>query len=514
MNMPKKLGIVLIALLSVMSLESLTVAQDAENIPERLKLATSKENLLGELVVKDEDGSPNVVKYAYLSNLRVSSNPGDQVMAAASRTGLTNVQEDISKRTKNARTFSTSDPKTSITEIISGEPQYYKDPAGDWWVANYATTTLEAFKLQTQETLMEKVAGIIAGHKAAAVESTFFPDPNPETATVDGLVRAADQEAIWAAIIASAGNVSTDSASSDAINQINSHASTSDRWASLYRAILLFDTSSIADAATIDSATLSIASAAIAGNAKIDDLAISPDVALVSSTPASNTALEAGDFDSLGSTELAARISYADWSTTDGAYNTFSLNALGLANISKTGVSKFGTRNGQYDLDAIAPTWTANMASGVRGYFADQIGTSSDPKLVVTHTTSDVSADDNHAFFSSDVSLIADRYMGPQQLCLTFNRVDCEVIVPQNITVKSMSCFIQTGTNGNNVTFTLYDDGIATSIAASANGTQIATITSQSVNIAANSMITILADETAGSISGHAACTVRYVNNI
>jgi hypothetical protein len=41
-----------------------------------------------------------------------------------------------------------------VTEIIAGEPQYYRDANGEWWQADYATTTKEAFDAQTRPPLI------------------------------------------------------------------------------------------------------------------------------------------------------------------------------------------------------------------------------------------------------------------------------------------------------------------------------------------------------------------------
>ena len=74
------------------------------------------------------------------------------------------------------------------------------------------------------------------------------------------------------------------------------------------------------------------------------------------------------------------------WSTS--AYNDFTLNATGISNVSKTGVSKFGLRNPEYDVANSAP---ANPGGAVQNtlvchYDADRTGTTNDPKLTVVHS--------------------------------------------------------------------------------------------------------------------------------
>lgn len=140
------------------------------------------------------------------------------------------------------------------------------------------------------------------------------------------------------------------------------------------RGFFLFDTSALTSSANISAATFSIAGT---GTATADD-----DVStihIVSSTPAANTTLALEDYDQVGSTSFAS-LAMASWVTTLDTYNGFALNASGLANISKTGVSKFATRNSR-DLDNSAPTGT-NQATC---FLSDVAGTTSDPKLVITY---------------------------------------------------------------------------------------------------------------------------------
>src|SRR3989344_4566684 len=96
------------------------------------------------------------------------------------------------------------------------------------------------------------------------------------------------------------------------------------------------------------------------------------------------------DYTTLGTTALATAISYTNWSISD--YNDFTLNSSGLAQISKTGISKFGMREASYDVANTQPTWGSGQEFSVSGRFADKAGTSEDPKLVVTHSAPQNSA--------------------------------------------------------------------------------------------------------------------------
>lgn len=223
--------------------------------------------------------------------------------------------------------------------------------------------------------------GIVAG-KIGNTTTTVYPDPDPETTSIDARifhVEFAGAGTAWATLIATNGD-SVDSTGTT-LECVTIEAGTdTNKWAVLGRCIILFDTSSIPDTDTISSATLSIF-----GNSKTDGAVITPDINIYSSSPASNTAVVSGDMDDFGATAYSTAITYANWSTS--AYNDFALNASGLTNISKTGVSKFGARNAAYDGAAVAPTWSIADVSRVSGKSADTAGTTSDPKFVIEHST-------------------------------------------------------------------------------------------------------------------------------
>lgn len=198
---------------------------------------------------------------------------------------------------------------------------------------------------------------------------TMYPDANTEVKSVDGDVY--HSNASWATVrSATDGTTATDSATSGTFCEAQFYSSNYH----IRRAFLLFDTSSIVDGDTIASATLSV----YTYGASISDSGVEVDI--VSSSPASNTAIVTGDFDQVGSTVFA---SVASASLGSSAYTDFSLDSNGIANISKTGVSKFGARM-NLDTDNSAPTTFNNIACR----WVDYTGTTDDPKLVV-NTSSD-----------------------------------------------------------------------------------------------------------------------------
>lgn len=213
--------------------------------------------------------------------------------------------------------------------------------------------------------------------------TTVFPDPDPETTTVDGLVFDNQPDATFANKRSAAGDGAQPSAASNNTPLLGS-AGTTDQYAQIWRNVYLFDTSSIPDTDTISAATLSVFGTAD----KTDNF--SQSATIVQSAPASNTNLVAGDY-ALANWTMTQQnntdISIASW--TINAYNDFDLNATGQGNVSKTGVSKFGMVFSG-DRTNTAPAWSASLNAFIGTYFADQALTTNDPKLVVTHAAAAV----------------------------------------------------------------------------------------------------------------------------
>lgn len=246
------------------------------------------------------------------------------------------------------------------------------------------------FKEDLREALLQSLEHtIFISHKKGIVPkagsvgnttSTFYSAAGANS-PVDGFaVRDGVVSESWATIIAGAGTASDDTAGADVRIVHMDSTATTDQWGALYRSIFLFDTSSIGVGVTISSAVMSIW-----GNSKVDQgIAISPDIDIYTSTPASNAAVAATDFTQIGFTsQTGSPITYNNWSTT--GYNDFTFNAIGRGNISLTGISKFGARNANYDVAAVAPTWSSFASHILRGSYADTAGTTNDPKLVVVH---------------------------------------------------------------------------------------------------------------------------------
>ncbi len=212
--------------------------------------------------------------------------------------------------------------------------------------------------------------------------STFYPDANPETSSVDGNVYRGSP-GTWASVRTGVGTVAIDSSTSGSVVQIASQSSPN--WLRLVRAIYVFNLSGLI--AIAQSAVLSLY-----GQGKGDDFTptLAPNVNIYSSSPASNTELVANDYNiaNWGATPLCdVPKAYNDWSII--GYNDFVLNAAGLAVLQAAligdGIVKLGARNANYDVANLTPTYNENRLAYLQGYFAEQ-GAGYKPKLVITYS--------------------------------------------------------------------------------------------------------------------------------
>lgn len=250
------------------------------------------------------------------------------------------------------------------------------------------TNALTAAQRASSKQLVVKVT-----YKETSLTTTiFYSNAHPESTSVDGVVEhytyfGAGLGLAWAALVAAAGTDSDDATWDAACVRFISNVD-ANKWARLSRGIALFDTSGLLGDDVISSATLSLY-----GLSKKDDDGWLPSINIYSAAPASNTALVAGDFDSLGTTPFCdTPITYANWSIT--GYNDFVLNAAGLAAISKGGITKFGVRNANYDVAGTPPTWTATERSAELWWHQAEVEIAYNPKLTITYYKQhDISAD-------------------------------------------------------------------------------------------------------------------------
>ena len=203
--------------------------------------------------------------------------------------------------------------------------------------------------------------------------STFYPDADAESTSVDGFVAYSQAtNKTYANVQGVAGNVAVSNATPATIMRLRS-GTAANTYRDLYRGIFLFDTSALGGA-SISSATLGLyGNASQAGGS-------SWTCELVGSTPASNTDLATSDYGQTGTTKYATGIGSGSW--VNAAYNIWTLNASGLAAINGSGVSKFGTRSAG-DIAASAEFTTANRTNEAIVETAEASGTGTDPYLAV-----------------------------------------------------------------------------------------------------------------------------------
>ena len=139
------------------------------------------------------------------------------------------------------------------------------------------------------------------------------------------------------------------------------------------RVFLPFDTSSIPDDATINSATLSFYPTGRTNTG-------SGSIAVCLTTQASTSSLVDADYSQVGTVRQASDITIA--SLTLNAYNDIALNATGVSNINKTGFTKLGLRIAR-DIDN-SPA--GSIDTTVQMAMSEATGTSQDPKLVIDYT--------------------------------------------------------------------------------------------------------------------------------
>lgn len=199
---------------------------------------------------------------------------------------------------------------------------------------------------------------------------TFYPAAGTANVTVDGTVqRTGAPGATWSQTHDGAGTLANPTGAALNFGYIDGRGAD---YELIVRSIFTFDTSTLPDTETISSAKLSLCSGGI-----IDTL--NQSMIICSSNPAANDNLVASDYNynNFGTATAFSTVDVTSLSNVDGTYNDFDLNASGIANINKTGISKFG---GMLSGD-FTNTAPGNDEVQFWGYMADN-GTNK-PKLTV-----------------------------------------------------------------------------------------------------------------------------------
>lgn len=344
-----------------------------EEVPEYLKLKSSPQDVLYAETYETESGT--ITKYAY-ADVEVPPEEG----------------EDIGRRTPNSKSevlevVETEEKKIeTVRTTFYASPQFYDD-GERWRQIEYATTTPEVFAASGAIKYVERREWwerLLPGKPLFAQASTFYPDADPETNSVDGNINGTGSDfgggCTTAAVFTTARNAATGLAN-DSGTGITVQSQADSEFgctASINRGVFLFDTSSLDDGITIDSAVFSVyVTAVFNADNDGDDF-----IRLVTSAPALGNGLISGDYDAFSTTALASDVDITGITTS--AYLDMTLNGTGESQISLIGQTKLGLREGHDILNSVPINSIFGNEVSINA--AETSGTSQDPKLVVTYT--------------------------------------------------------------------------------------------------------------------------------
>jgi hypothetical protein len=345
-------------------------------LPNELKLKANEIDILQAREADDVrcDDKANCTKvgrmksYAYISTTTVPQETLPTVSMKLDKK-IDRPKEDMDKRTSNAQFFKVGEDKGNdvmVAKFYSGDTFVKKD--NEWRVIEYATTTPEAFDLQTS------VGTQLILEMKRVYADTFTSGAGDGDVTNSGTnyttVRDAGtgNGANYTGVTLEGGD-----ARRDATNFYFS------------RNFLPFNTAAIGSGKTMVSGTIDLK---IFTRNDFDAHGTS-QYALVSNTSASDTTLSTADFDAVGSTELATRLTGIKNTNSSYVSRTFTLNASGLANINGSGYSKFAVREGNWDLDGNNIMDTSTQPYSYI-HMSENTTAENRPLLTVTYTSGSV----------------------------------------------------------------------------------------------------------------------------
>ena len=258
--------------------------------------------------------------------------------------------------TQNERGADTPDLSAPIQEIVDRSGWVSGNNMAIYWLDD-GSANLESSKYNDHEL-------------GAAIASFFIVEWTP-----------ASPGATWASVQGGSGNNFSDWRET-ATTQIQA-STTTNQWQNTGRSHFGFDTSALPDTDHISSATFEFVA-----TGKTDSLSAGQSISMVTSAPASNTVLINGDFDGFGTTVQAPDLTLAALTADSSTFNTFTLSNTGKGNISKTGLSNFGTAISS-DRSNSEPTWSSGGTGSVVMVTAEEtLSGDKRPKLTVTHSAS------------------------------------------------------------------------------------------------------------------------------
>lgn len=245
----------------------------------------------------------------------------------------------------------------------------------------YIDTSVGAGKyLVYKQDAISIYTGVVAGEVAAGIPSAgnvYNSDADAEDDSVDGYITYENLGGVTWDTIHDAGDGTAHDDDGATLYVGARCDAVADRYDRLQRTILSFLTAPIPDGSPVTAGTLQIK-----GTGKLDqkpwgDLTLN----VFAASPASVDDLVNGDYDEVAAVPFATPITFAAFN--DAGWNTFTLNAAGLAYINDTGVTEFSIRDATYD----APDVTLTYASGNEFRFifnsADSAG--NEPILTLTY---------------------------------------------------------------------------------------------------------------------------------
>lgn len=257
-----------------------------------------------------------------------------------------------------------------VEDVIGGKSVRFQ-------VKNFKYDPAVALKTILEDTvkLVGKTGTEIQNGKVGKTTAVFYPAAGANN-PCDGILMVGSYEGTWADI----RNINSATPDVDKSSSLLVYVDHYGDYYDLCRSGFCFNTATLTSGAVISEAILSIYNA---GGGDVDTSPYKANPRFVAFTPAATDNFSSNDFllTCWGTTSLVTTEVALNTFNSASGYVDFGLNSTGLANINKTGVSVFGCRP-SCDLVSSAPT----APSGCRCYYADESGTTSDPKLTVTYT--------------------------------------------------------------------------------------------------------------------------------
>ena len=223
-----------------------------------------------------------------------------------------------------------------------------------------------------------------SGVLLAATTTTINPDGHTESATVDGRVTDDGNDNYTMANLADEGGTYSGESESTAAFYVIAGDQT-DRFNSLGRFFMLYDTSSITDTDDVTAAKI-VCQMGASNSTTVNEGLTGYALGVTASNPASNTALAAGDFDAISNTAFATAVSVSALNTSAGQnWEDLDFNATGIAALALDGISKFVIRY-TADITDTAGNWSSGANVLVVAKTAEDATAGNRPELTITHS--------------------------------------------------------------------------------------------------------------------------------